>query len=285
MSSAGMRKMETRVLLAPALAALLLAGCGGLLPGHRADVTKPGIPKHAPAGDAYSEMRAHAGAEPKEPYWPFHLAELLVAADSLNAADAAIDQALARDPSYAPALALQSRLDWQAGRHAQAIERLEAARSRAGAAGLPGALLAGLALHYDAVGRSTEAAAVMREIADREPEVGAARVYVALRGDKPGDATALADDVARQLPNSAPSRNNYGITRLRAGDPDAAQHAFLEAIQLDASLPGPYYNLAILEKFYRFDDAEAARWFTAYRKRAQDDPDSLAAYFAKDGAK
>ena len=266
--------------LAPALAIFVLAGCS-YLPGHRADVTAPGVPEHRPPADAYTEMRARAAAEPKEPYWPFHLAELLVAADSLKQADAALDQALARDPSYAAALALQSRLDWQAGRHAQAVERLEAARARAGAAGLPAALLAGLALHYDALGRTADAAKVMHEITDREPEVGAARVYVALRGDSPADATALADD----LPNSAPNRNNYGITRLRAGDPDGAQKAFLEAIHLDANLPGPYYNLAILEKFYRFDDAEAARWFAAYRKRAQDDPDSLGTYLAKDATK
>jgi len=275
------RKMKR---LAPALAIAVLASCS-VMPGHHADVTAPGVPEHRPSSDASTEMRTRAAAEPKEPYWPFHLAELMVASDSLQQADAALEAALARDPSYAPALALQSRLDWQAGRHAQAVERLEAARARAGAAGLPAALLAGLALHYDALGRTADAAAVMHEISDREPDVNAARVYVALRGDAPGDATALADDVRREQPNSAPSRNNYGITRLRAGDPDGAQHAFLEAIQLDSSLPGPYYNLAILEKFYRFDDSEAARWFSAYRKRAQEDPDSLGSYLAKDATK
>ena len=97
MSPAGVRR-KTWAQLAPALAALALAGCGGLLPVHRADVTKAGIPERPPASDAYAEMRARAGADLKEPYWPFHLAELLVAADSLTAADAAIDQALARDP-------------------------------------------------------------------------------------------------------------------------------------------------------------------------------------------
>ena len=70
-------------------------------------------------------------------------------------------------------------------------------------------------------------------------------------------------------------QNNFGITKLRAGDVRAAREAFLAAIELDAKLPGPYYNLAILEQFYTFDEPAARRWFDAYWQRAKDDPDSL----------
>ena len=44
---------------------------------------------------------------------------------------------------------------------------------------------------------------------------------------------------------------------------------------------GPLYNLAILEKYYLFHDDQAARWFDAYWRRSQDDPDGLAAVFGK----
>jgi Flp pilus assembly protein TadD len=88
----------------------------------------------------------------------------------------------------------------------------------------------------------------------------------------------------RDEPKRAANQNNYGITRLRAGDPDGAREAFQKAIKLDPTLPGPYYNLAILEKFYLFDDAAAAKWYAAYRARSSDDPDGLAHVFAAPAA-
>ena len=115
--------------------------------------------------------------------------------------------------------------------------------------------------------------------------LGSAGVYVALRGDAPDSASAAAAGLVREHPQSAVNQNNYGITRLRAGDPEAASNAFLLAIELDASLPGPYYNLAILEKYYRLDDAAAERWFRKYRERATDDPDGLAQGFEKSAPK
>jgi Tfp pilus assembly protein PilF len=79
--------------------------------------------------------------------------------------------------------------------------------------------------------------------------------------------------------SSAVNLNNFGITRLRAGDVDAARRAFARAIDRNPALPGPYYNLAILEKFYVFDEAAAARWFSQYWSRSTEDPDSLRAVF------
>jgi Flp pilus assembly protein TadD len=80
---------------------------------------------------------------------------------------------------------------------------------------------------------------------------------------------------------SAVNHNNYGITKLRAGEPETAREAFLTAIEIDPSLPGPYYNLAILEKFYRFNDEAAVKWFGLYQERSRDDPDGLIDVFAE----
>ena len=100
-------------------------------------------------------------------------------------------------------------------------------------------------------------------------------MYVGLRGEHPDDAGALAEKVADRDGRTAANQNNLGIARLRAGDPAGARKAFMTAIDRDPTLPGPYYNLAILEKYYVFDDAAARQWFGAYRSRAHDDPDSL----------
>jgi tetratricopeptide (TPR) repeat protein len=145
---------------------------------------------------------------------------------------------------------------------------------------MPPALAADLALHYEAIGRHDLAQNLAAGLTDDDGrEAGSVRVFITLRGDAPDSATDLARSVAHAQDKSAPSQNNFGITRLRAGDPEGARKAFLNAIALDPALPGPYYNLAILEKFYMLDDDAAAGWFKLYRQRASDDPDGLAQVF------
>jgi tetratricopeptide (TPR) repeat protein len=274
---------------AGALAALLaagvaLSGCGLHLLPHRGGAPAPpaaaAAVQEAPRAprDPLAEARARAAAEPAEPYWPYRAGQLLVAADSLRPAQIELRTALARDPGYAPALSLLSKLDFDSGRHAEAVALLEPvlrAPERYSAAERAG-LLAGLAMHYDALGRTDLAAATLATLTRREQErAGAAAVYVELRGEHPDSAADLARAALDDDQKSAVNQNNYGIARLRAGDPKAARTAFLAAIDRDPELPGPYYNLAILEKYYRFDDAAAGRWFSAYWKRSQEDPDSL----------
>jgi tetratricopeptide (TPR) repeat protein len=222
--------------------------------------------------------------EPGEAFWPYRLGVLLAAADSTRAAETALRSALALDPSHAPSLALLSRLMFDQGRHAEAIRELETARAQAFPNDMPAALLEGLALHYDAVDRVEDARAALAAIPAGE-RPGSARVYLQLRGDAPGKADALAAETARHAPKSAVNQNNLGIARLRAGDPDGASKAFEKAIELDAGLPGPYYNMAILERFYRLDDAAAARWFRRYRERATADPDGLAGLMGGEDAR
>jgi len=226
-----------------------------------------------------ADARAQSALAPGEPYWPFRIAQLYAGADSTARAEAELKVSLAHDANYAPALSLLSRLYYQSRRHQEAIQLLEAARQRPKAFpnGVPQTLLAGLALHYDAIDRHDLAQQVMSEVTRPDPrEGGPAFVYLTLRGDQPEGAGDLAARVVAENAKSAASQNNYGITRLRAGDPESARRAFEKAIDLDPSLPGPYYNLAILEKFYLLDNEAATRWFARYWEHSHDDPDGLA---------
>ena len=224
------------------------------------------------------EAREGAQQAPAEPYWPCRMAKLYLDADSVHAAEASLKAALARDPAYAPALSMLSKLYFDSDRHTEALRLLEPVRTRPEAfqAEDRQALLAAWALHQEALGRTDLAAeAIAAAPRTNLGRSGSALVYVMLRGESPDSAGPLARTLVRDDPNSAVNLNNYGITRLRAGDAAAARRAFQDAIGRDPALAGPYYNLAILERFYAHDDSAAASWFHSYWKRSHDDPDSL----------
>ena len=226
-----------------------------------------------------AEAHEQSAALPAEPYWPFRLAELYVKADSAGQVEPALERALARNPRYAPALAMLSAQWFREGRHAEAIQRLEAVRAQSPTT-FPDALTACLALHYDAIDRPDVAAQLAYGISKPDLDVtGSSLVYVHLRGATPDSARALAEATLDRDGRTAANYNNAGIVRLRAGDPEAARKAFLKAIDMDPSLPGPYYNLAILDRFYRFDDEAAAKWYGQFAQRSHDDPDGLAQLF------
>jgi Flp pilus assembly protein TadD len=112
---------------------------------------------------------------------------------------------------------------------------------------------------------------------------GSAVVYLRLRGEHFAESL----DVARKALDARPSavnHNNYGIAQLYAGDPESARESFLRAHELDGELPGPLYNLAIVDWFYFFAADDARDWFARYRKLASDDPDGLAEVFKVDFA-
>jgi tetratricopeptide (TPR) repeat protein len=270
-----------------AAAALLLAcagtsGCGATRLLSRHHPVPPATPASARVTSAHT-AEAQAPHDARDPFWPYQNAVRLVAADSLAPAEAELKAALALDPAYAPALSLLSKLLFASGRHREAVTLLEPVRLEPDAYA-PEArlqLLAGLALHEDALGETDRAARALAPVIEAgSRQAGSAGVYVTLRGETPDAATELARDVARRDSKSAVHQNNLGITRLRSGDVDGARKAFASAIERDPSLPGPYYNLAILEKYYRFDDAAAARWFAEYWNRSHDDPDGLRGVFA-----
>jgi tetratricopeptide (TPR) repeat protein len=257
-----------------ALACAPLAGCAHLpLFQHGS-----GAPRAARASGGVAPSPAVAHAAPD----PYARAARHLAADSLALAEPELRTLLARNGDDAAALSMLSKLLYRAGRHPEAIALLQPVKQRpaAFAPDARAALLEGLALHEDALGHTPQARDAMAEAhAAGGPEWSSAAVYVTLRGDAPDSASALAREVLRRDGKSAISLNNFGITRLRAGDLEAARRAFDDAMARDPSLPGPYYNLAILEKFYRFDEGAAARRFAAYWELSHDDPDSLRAAF------
>lgn len=108
--------------------------------------------------------------------------------------------------------------------------------------------------------------------------------YVELKGDDVARAATPAGAAWRADSTNAVRLNNYGITRLQAGDVPGAERAFREALRRDADLPGPYYNLAIISAFYRMDVPEGRRWFAHYQARATEDPDRLDQALAAAGA-
>jgi tetratricopeptide (TPR) repeat protein len=266
-----------------------LTGCSLRLFGHRSELPVGGT-KQADTGEPgdIQEARQRVMAFPDDPYWRYRLSQFYVVADSLPAAEVALQSALARDATYAPALALLSKLYFESGRHAEAVRLLEPVRSRPDAfpSDTRQALLTGLALHLDALGRPDLAGAAIPRAADADlKRTGPAMVYVSLRGDHPDSAADLARATLHEDSRSAVNLNNYGITRLRAADPKGAREAFMKAIERDPGLPGPYYNLAILEKYYLLDDDAASRWFRDYWKRSHQDPDSLVGVFADEAPK
>lgn len=236
------------------------------------------------AMDARGEMNAH----PQDPYWPYQVAQECLAKDSVASAVAALQTSLTRDPGYPPALSSLSKLMFESGQHQEAIAMLSSALGAAGDRyddDTRQILLAEIALHQDALGRPDLARSSLAGMP--KPDLKQSRsalVYVTLRGEAPDSASEMAKRALNGDSKSAVNLNNYGITRLRAGDLDAAKQAFDQAMERDPSLPGPYYNLAILEKFYHFDDVSAAHWFHAYWKLSRSDPDSLLGLFHGEGA-
>jgi tetratricopeptide (TPR) repeat protein len=286
----GAHAVRTIAVAIAALVPFALGGCS-MIPyfGHAKDpLQRPAKASENTMRDLKTEAIDALGTDPAEPYWPYRLGQIYFVADSLREAEAFLKGALARDRHYTPALALLSKVYYATGRHADAVQMLEAVRSEPGAFpnGFPPVLAAGLALHYDALDRPDLAAGILSAMPRPDTDdAGSAVLYVTLRGANPDAATDLATELVKRSPRSAVNQNNYGIARLRAGDPKSAEKAFLKAIDIDPQLPGPYYNLAILEKFYLLDDEAAARWFKLYGQRAQDDPDGLADVFRRDGPK
>lgn len=272
--SSSMTTVERVVFVSVTVIALLTTGCGSSIPliSRRAP---------APTGsrDDLREARERTVTEPAEAYWPFRAGEILASRDSLREAESMLRISLERDPDHAAALSLQSRVWFDQGRHQEAIALLEAARSRSGA--FPQELRVGLALHYDAIDRPDVSRALLSDAGRLEDASRSGAVYLALR-------SAVSDSVAGVKKNgieggahTAAEHNNLGIVKLRSGDPNGARKEFQTAIDKDPKLPGPYYNLAILEKFWLLDDDAAERWFRAYRQRSNDDPDSLFAVFGR----
>ena len=272
-----MKRARSTLALASLLVFAWLAGsCAGSRGPAAASAPPPGAAGATEARTAAAgSPRKHARAR-RDAAAPAAPATVQPAAgDAGDAGEAAWREALAREPADAVALTRLSRLLYEQGRHAEAVELL--APVREGRVKLSNAdraaALAGLAMHEAALGRESEALALVSTLpGNAAPGVVA---FLAVRGADADSALTATERALRAGPESAALRNNRGIALLRAGDAEAARAEFARAIALDPARPGPYYNLAILERFYRMDTDAAKRWFQEAWSRSHADPDSL----------
>jgi tetratricopeptide (TPR) repeat protein len=265
---------------ATGLVALTLAsfGCGGKV-GVARDIVSTPHSSDSKGTNVLEAARAAALQQPGEPYWPFRIAEHYVESDSSSKAEPALVRSLAIDPTYAPALSLLSKVYFEQRRHGEAIQLLTDAELMYSGAAFPPELLVGLALHYDASGETDRAREILERVQARAPiprSAEPALAYVSLRGEPGASPSKLAEKALESDSDSAVNLNNFGVSRLMAGDPERAKKSFLEALEKDENLPGPYYNLAIVERFYLLDHEEAAKWFRVYWSKSHEDPDGLA---------
>jgi len=287
--SAPVRHPIDRALACGALLGLL-TGCSVLHLGRSArtgDVTsasadakpegKRGREKKTDAAklDPLAEAQLRAEEQPGEPWWPYRVATLEASAGRPAEAEASLRAAVARDSSYAPALSALSRTLYEQGRHEEAIQMLAPVREGhvTMSDGERATLLAGLALHEAALGREADARATASSLP--RDEAAGVNGYLAVRGTDRDEAGKATEAALKGSPGSAAFHNNRGIALLRAADADAAEKEFLRAIELDPTRAAPYYNLAILERWYRLDAAAAAARFKQYWNLSHADPDSL----------
>ncbi|MBM4116886.1 hypothetical protein FJ251_03960 [bacterium] len=251
---------------------LLLAGCAA---GGALQTPAPTLEASAQLAAEADSLRAWADRAPGEAYWPYRLAALYAAADSLPAAAAALETALAADPRYAPALSLRAKLHYEVGEYGAGAALLRAALAAGVEPRVP--LTAALALHLDALGEWEESARLVGTLEPPTPATAAALGFLLLRGEDPFASEARLRAAVTAAPRSAAAANNLGIGLLYAGRPDAAAAEFERALGLDADCAGAHYNLALLALNYRFDAATARAHFTAYRRLAPrgEDPDAL----------
>lgn len=223
---------------------------------------------------ALEAARVEMLTDPGEPYWPYRMAELYVATDSIDLAASHLQTALGVDPGYAPAAALLSKLYYDAGLFEEGVVLLDDFITRGD--GAPDELRVALALHLEALGELARAHQVLGACAGN---VSAAETFVTLRGAELEPVLETAKRALDANPKSAANHNNYGIALLHAGRPIEARKAFMKALDIDDKLPGALYNMAIVEAFYFFDEKAGQKWFEKYQMYASDDPDDLATRF------
>ncbi len=260
--------------LALGMMCTVLSGCSMLGGGKQAKLESR---QEAPKPDAFAEARSQMTLAPREPYWPYHLAELYLGADSSAEAVGQLNASLALDPNYAPAVSLLTHIYYDAHMYPQAVNLLEDYLARNAEA--PDALRASLALNYEAMGDAGKADAAVASLTASARDAQCPRVLASLRKN---DANALLAEAKKALDadgHSAANHNNYGIALLVAGKPFDARDEFKKALAIDNRLAGALYNMAIVQTFYFFDDTSGRDWYARYLKVDSNDPDNLKAHF------
>jgi tetratricopeptide (TPR) repeat protein len=258
---------------------LLIAGCGGGSKQVAPEIQTDRGPIDVRDREAWQQeldlARSQTVLAPQEAFWPYHRGTLHAAVGATEDAEAALREALLVDRGFEPALSLLSKILFEEARHEEAISILETARAESVPNTLSPELIEGLALHYDALGDLKAADVLLQEVESQVPESESVPSFVLLRGEDYLSATGPARQAVEANSQSAVNQNNFGITCLHSGDPIQAREVFHKAVELDPMLPGPLYNLALIEKFYFMNDERAAMWWSRYRAISSEDPDNL----------
>ncbi|MCP4573439.1 MAG: tetratricopeptide repeat protein [bacterium] len=273
LTNASNRELGKAIGLALLVALSGFAGCSGTGSGPRDD-----------AAFSPEEIHRQRVLAPGQPFWPFQMATRQLDAGQTAPARAYLDTALTLDPNYAPAVSLLSKIQYDTGEYEQAASMLKGFLARNPDA--PDAVRVALALHLQALAEPRESAVHLAACDDRSGPVQTALTIAHLQGDDFQNSLPRARQALEKHPGSAANHNNHGIALLYAGRPVAARRAFLHALEIAPELPGPLYNLAIVENFYFFDEQAGRSYFRRYRTAARDrlaiDPDDLGATLGDD---
>ena len=130
---------------------------------------------------------------------------------------------------------------------------------------------------YRESGRTTDALAVLRELAAAEPEEAAVHRELAAALSEAGDTDAAIAEYERALAldgDSAEAHNDVGLLYLARGDRERAAAAFERATRLDPQSAAAWHNLGLLH-VARGDRDAAER---AYRTALEHDPRLIEAW-------
>jgi len=254
----------------------VIAGCGYGFGGAAQSDPQSGDLSRAD----FTRARSMGYQAPDQPFWPHRLAELHLAEGSADSAVSFLDQALALDPDYLPSVSLRSQVYYSQSEHQAALSLLQATHDRLGA--LPDELIAAMALNYEALEDFEQADALFASLDPRRETNEGVLLYHQLGSEDYLESLELAQRAIQHEPTVAAHHNNYGIALLYDGRPDEARAHFQEALKLEPSLAGPLYNLAIVERFYLFDDDLGRDYLNRYLAIANDDPDGLVEAFVAD---
>ena len=172
-----------------------------------------------------------------------------------DAAMSTLHEALQRDPAHEASLAFLAMLLHETGRSIEALQFF-AARP---AADWPETVRFNIALLHAATGNTQEARTILSglEHGGLAATARANLAYLDLLDEDDASAAARLEALGAQA--SPEVRNNVAVARLRRGDVDGAVKLLEEIIAREPQFAPAHFNLALVLRHYRFDDAGAVR--------------------------
>lgn len=123
-------------------------------------------------------------------------------------------------------------------------------------------------------GRSGVAAESLEQLAQANPDVTEVWLNLALAFYRENDrdrAEQTVDRILARWPDTAPACNLAGLLALQAGEFEAAEKRFGQALQIDPDYVNALYNMALLKDVYLQDLSGAIHFYQQYLVHAADD--------------